>query len=359
MTLGWAARRRWARRAPRRLQFTRTGKGLIGLAFAVGLAALNTGNNLLLLGWSMVLCAIILSGVLSEGCLRLLHCRLQLTEMWRVGEPATVTFAVGNDAKLLPAFAVLFTAAWRHQSAPARPLYAVHAPYALRLLPKTRRSLLGTASPPRRGRYVLEELRATTSYPFGFFIKIRPLPQPSIEVLCAPQQVKVHSLIESLLGGSGDAPQNTPGPSDTLLFVRPFRDGDERRRIDWRRSLRAKALMVRETERMGGKLIMLCLLPSSNLSEAAAEKAISTLGSLAEALLLEHFEVGIWAPGLLLTPSSGATYGREILSALALMDHARPVPPLSFEANGYAWVHLAGSGFGAPDGFFSTPVSIA
>ena len=58
-------RRLWKRfweRAPRQLEFTREGKILVAIALAVGAAAINTGNNLLLLGWGLVLSAIVISG---------------------------------------------------------------------------------------------------------------------------------------------------------------------------------------------------------------------------------------------------------------------------------------------------------
>ncbi len=66
-------RRLWRRfwsRAPRQLAFTREGKVVVALAFAVGAAAINTGNNLLMLGWGLLLSAIVISGLLSEGTLR-------------------------------------------------------------------------------------------------------------------------------------------------------------------------------------------------------------------------------------------------------------------------------------------------
>jgi len=57
-------------RRSRRLRSTREGKYFIAITIGVGLAAINTGNNLLflLLGW---MCSVIIaSGVLSELSLR-------------------------------------------------------------------------------------------------------------------------------------------------------------------------------------------------------------------------------------------------------------------------------------------------
>ncbi len=47
---------------------------------------------------------------------------------------------------------------------------------------------------------------------------------------------------------AGAHPKRRPGPSDSFWQFRPFTSGDETRHIDWRRSARAGAMMVRERE---------------------------------------------------------------------------------------------------------------
>ena len=59
-----------ALRPPRTLKVTRMGRTYLVVTFGVGLGALNTGNNLLYLVLGLLLSVIILSGVLSERCLR-------------------------------------------------------------------------------------------------------------------------------------------------------------------------------------------------------------------------------------------------------------------------------------------------
>ena len=57
-------------RSGRRLRPTRAGQVVLVLAFAVGFAAMNTGNNLLFFGWGLILSSIIISGILSESTLQ-------------------------------------------------------------------------------------------------------------------------------------------------------------------------------------------------------------------------------------------------------------------------------------------------
>ena len=60
-----AMRRRWQTfwdRSPRQLKVQRDGRVILMIALASGFAAINTGNNLLFLGWGMVLAALLFRG---------------------------------------------------------------------------------------------------------------------------------------------------------------------------------------------------------------------------------------------------------------------------------------------------------
>src|SRR4030066_1587531 len=55
---------------PRTLSFTKEGRRFIAILFVIGIAAINTGNNLLYLVVAMMLSLIVISGILSESTLR-------------------------------------------------------------------------------------------------------------------------------------------------------------------------------------------------------------------------------------------------------------------------------------------------
>ena len=73
----WPARLRRAWRRlwvpPRRLRTTAVGRTYLVLTVGIGLAALNTGNNLLYLVLGLQLATIVVSGILSEQCVRRLR----------------------------------------------------------------------------------------------------------------------------------------------------------------------------------------------------------------------------------------------------------------------------------------------
>src|SRR5205085_4830212 len=74
----------------RRLTFTRVGRWYTGLTVGIGLAAINTGNNLLFLVLGLLLASIVVSGILSEQSLKSLQVERRLPSGATAGEPALI-----------------------------------------------------------------------------------------------------------------------------------------------------------------------------------------------------------------------------------------------------------------------------
>ena len=89
---------------PRRLRTTAVGRTFLVLTVGIGLAALNTGNNLLYLVLGLQLATIVVSGLLSEQALRRLrvrrvlpespHARLPFQLGWALSRPVGHGFAL-------------------------------------------------------------------------------------------------------------------------------------------------------------------------------------------------------------------------------------------------------------------------
>src|SRR5262249_44901103 len=80
-----AWRRFWT--PPRRLRTTAAGRTYLVLTFGVGVGALNTGNNLLYLVLGLQLSIVVVSGILSERCVRRVQVRRILPASPRARTP--------------------------------------------------------------------------------------------------------------------------------------------------------------------------------------------------------------------------------------------------------------------------------
>src|SRR5437762_10454876 len=90
----------------RSISLTSEGTRFVLLSFAVGIAALNTGNNLLYLLLAMMLSLIVLSGILSEHCLKDLIVRRTIPPHIFAGRPAMASMAIRNGKARFPSFSL-------------------------------------------------------------------------------------------------------------------------------------------------------------------------------------------------------------------------------------------------------------
>src|SRR3990172_1019539 len=91
---------------PRTIRPTREGWWFMGASFAVGLAATNTGNNLLYLILAMMLSFVAISGILSEQTMRHLRLQRELPRRLFAGVPASFRVSLVNRKRRLPSYAV-------------------------------------------------------------------------------------------------------------------------------------------------------------------------------------------------------------------------------------------------------------
>jgi len=321
------------------LSFTREGKIVIGIALVVGFGAINTGNNLLFLGWGLLLSGIVLSGIMSEAALKPLTLTLDPPAEARVGQVANLPLSVTNTAHRLPAFGLETLARLGRVvvttpvSAPApAPAIEARGGYVLRLEPGQTHHDVCRFVPDHRGLYEVRDLVAHTAYPFGFFRKSRRLPLPArLEFWVLPKVVEVATLARAVAGRLGETPAERPGVGDDYFSLRPYRAGDDLRRVHWRRVARTGRFVVVENEAHLAATVMLELATAGS-DPQACEHAIATLGSLAEYLLARGLKVGVRAPGVLVVPEAGAGQRRAILYALARLDPQAPLPPVLKES---------------------------
>jgi uncharacterized protein (DUF58 family) len=223
---------------PRRLKVTREGKYFIGITIGVGVAAINTGNNLLYLLLGMLLSLIVVSGVMSELSLRGLTVTRRLPPRAQVARPHLVEIEVHNHKSRLPSYAIEIEDLRAGQPADKRCFF-------LKISPDSAQVAAYRRTPSRRGRDRHVGFRVATRFPFGLFEKSRELRStgeliiyPAVEsVKLPPEQPGSRPGTDGALGR---------GAGDEILTVRQMRDGDDPRDIFWRKSTVAGQLVLRE-----------------------------------------------------------------------------------------------------------------
>ena len=323
---------RWRRllrrfRPPRRLSFTREGRWFTFLTIAIGVAAINTGNNLLYLILAWLLSFIIASGVLSEVTMRGLAVSRRPPPQVFAGQPFLMEISVENQKAGMASFSIEV-----EDLLDGRPLDKKC--YFLKIPPgKTQRTSYRHTF-ARRGLYRFDGFRIATRFPFTLFRKSRDADHAS-EVLVFPRVTGV-SRPPPRPRARGLGTSQRLGRRGEFHGLREWKEGDDRRGIHWRSSARTGRLMVREHEDELERQVTIAVdnaLPARVVRAVAAgerlredapladalERAISTAASLAAAYLEAGWAVGLAARGARLPLAAGRPQLTRILRELALL----------------------------------------
>jgi len=321
---GRRAARLWHRiRAWRRIRFTAGGVAFSVGTFAVGFAALNTGNNLLYLLLGSMLGFIAVSGWLSEQAIRGLVVERRVPRAVTVERDLVLTYQVRNEKKRLPSLAVEI-----HERGLPEPAFLAHVPAGGRATIRSANAFV------RRGVYPLGTVTLSTAFPFGLFRKERDLELPG-EIVVWPR----HDLpVGEPAQGFGNAPRGAAsargeaGARGEYRSLRTYRVGDDPRDIHWRSTARLGQPVVREYDRRASETRWICL-DTRGTEGDAAERAVEVAASLFARCVAERRPCGLSTPIGDVRPGEGVGVLERALDDLARVDFTAdaplPDPPVS------------------------------
>lgn len=311
----------WRLFHPRRtIKPTRDGWWCLLVAVGLGVAAINTGNNLLYLLVSALLALIVVSGILSEQSMRGLHLTGIAPDEIYAGQPALLGAALANRKGWFTSYSVtveLLAPEARSLESSSRYIYVRRVEAGVERLATWEETL------PQRGRHRLTGVRLTTRFPFGLFVKAaRPALTDDVVVFPAVRPVSAETLRR--LGESGDASARRRGRGNDLYNLRAYRSGDDPRFIHWRSSAKADGLLVRELEADTSPNTRLVLVGRGRRGTEALERGLSEAASLAVALVRAGAGVELAGAGCAVPLGHGRAHLRRMLTALALYDADAP-----------------------------------
>ena len=258
----------------RSIRLTSEGTKFLLFTLGIGLAAINTGNNLFYLLLAMMLSLIVISGLLSEHCLRRLEFRRHMPDLIIANEPTTLTLSVTNRNRHLPSFSLRLFDVVEGQD--------VDRGLAARLLPAQSSALLSyPLLATKRGWIRFEGIRAHTLFPFGLFLK-KGLYSTEAHLLVSPpiKPLTLRYVDELVSEGQGNSLPRR-GDGTQLYNLRPYQPGDDSRSIHWMTTARTSQLIVRETEAEDQRRITVILsIVAPKERESLFERSVTFVASL-------------------------------------------------------------------------------
>jgi uncharacterized protein (DUF58 family) len=280
----YLVRRVGARRVRDALDFEVTQAGVLyaSVVLLVGIAALNTGNNLLYIIVATMLAAIIVSGAASAVCLGSLELEVKIPDHIFAGTEVPATVCVRSLRRWIPSLSISAVPIekkikrkrwqWVATTFPVPPWRAAGQQWLQLPDRKLRRVAVGNPSgvfhqsayfplvPPgagleasvklnfrRRGCYQ-ERFSLSTRFPFAFLVKTRRAAL-SREVLVYPELTNSQEAIELLPVLTGQFEAHLRGIGSDLYRIREYLPEDPARQVDWKATAKSGSLKVREFAR--------------------------------------------------------------------------------------------------------------
>ena len=362
VTVPYLARRVALERIRQTLHYEVTKAGVIYVLVTViiGIAALNTGNNLLYIVVAAMLAAILVSGVVSALVLRGLELDVRLPEHVFAGRQTKGRILLRNSRWALPSFSIRVVTTrkeklprkeWRWEPTTfAFPLNRAPENQWLRLRDwRVQRVHVAPSAPgifeglvyfpylpartelaadldllfDRRGRYCESTFGVATRFPFAFLTKTRQLALPR-EILVYPPIDHTAELLQILPLVRGEWESFVRGRGSDLYRIREYMPEDSARHVDWKATAKSGSLKVREFSREDER--KLCIIfdnpPAGLISHVSYERGVNLAASLAWHFSAQNLEVSFVTPGL----STTDLY--EFLSLLAVIQPEGSTPEL-------------------------------
>jgi uncharacterized protein (DUF58 family) len=304
----------------RHLRTTREGKVFILFTLGVGLAAVNTGANLIFLVFGFMLSLIVLSGILSEWALRKVTVSRRLPERAFARATCLIELALHNGKTRIPSYAL------EVEDLADGEISDRHC-YFLKVAAQAKQPVSYRRTLRRRGMVHFSGYKVATRYPFGILEKWRNFYSPG-DMLVYPALVDEKEIKTEHQGTDTEGTfAAKPGAGTEVAGVRDYVDGDEARRIHWMRSASLGRMVVREREREPSARLAIVLdnaRPEGGLSEwnVRFETAVSRAATLAVVSAANGLTVEVLTRGARSPLVSGGASVDPILRFLALVEAA-------------------------------------
>ncbi|MCU1256379.1 MAG: hypothetical protein JWM83_2678, partial [Candidatus Angelobacter sp.] len=317
LTVPFLARRVAAARMKDAFDFELTRVGMVYLlvCLVIGIAAVNTANNLLFIVLAAMLAAIGVSGISSAAVLRRLELDVILPRNAFARVPVQIRVNLINPRLWMPAFSVkVFSPVdkkkqrrgweWNktefafpkkkrwvrmpdytlsRKSAPPVPARILTRPvYFTFVAPQDTAGTELEVAFPRRGHYSQEGFSIATRFPFSFLVKSRKV-RLERDLVVYPSLLEPDDFLDVLPMITGDFVSFMRGRGTELYRIREATPQDPGRFVDWKATAKTGHLKVREFTREDERRLRLVFdnPEAGHVSMPAYERAISMAASLA------------------------------------------------------------------------------
>ena len=235
------------------IELTTGGAIFLGIVAIVGLAAWNTGNNLLFLVFSLLTSTLFVGWATARTSLRELVVSARFPDHIFAGEAAPVIVTLRNRKRLMPSLSILVEARGPKNSARREKRKLKKSQYHKRPLAYFTYIPHNAAAEQRveqlfkeRGHVLINGFELSTRFPFGFLRRRRRLGARNVDLVVYPKPEPIGDELHLLPMYAGRMASMRRGAGHDLFSLRDYQPQDDLRHIEWKATARSRRLTVRE-----------------------------------------------------------------------------------------------------------------
>jgi uncharacterized protein (DUF58 family) len=269
---------------------------------------------------SSLLAVLVLSGFLSVMNFRFLILKVRIPTHCFAGEPFQISIQVQNHKRIFPTFSMHFEPAEKS----AVRFSTFYIPAVGRF---ANRSETGQAMLKKRGEFRISQIKASSKYPFGFFLKDRLYPVDA-RCICYPEIQPAEKLKLSFLDLQGENQRFEKGPGHDLYMIRDYVPSDSARHVHWKASAKTSALKTREYAAEESNRAILVFDRYGHAGDTVRfEELVSNAASLAFHLINAGFDLSLISDDWRSGQGNPQTVLSSILEYLALVQMSAAADP--------------------------------
>ncbi|MBX3396480.1 MAG: DUF58 domain-containing protein [Phycisphaerae bacterium] len=289
----------------------------------IGLAAMDADVNLLLAIFGCCIGALIINILHGWRTLPMLTVRRIVPETAVAGQPFVIRYAVTNRSRLAVARNIHLTDVLPRRSPLSQPEVFIES-----LPPGETVTLSTTVAAVSRGRLTFNAMIVSSRFPMHLFVKWvrREMAQevivfPPLGQMTGEIKIAARATENAGLGGNYGWSQG----DEEFYGVREYREGDNPRRIHWRRSARTGQLMIREMAQPRSFQLWCVVNSLTRPHDADQAMRLDCAISAAATFVCETLERGARIglicngdPFVVLPPGTGRAFRPRLLTELAI-----------------------------------------
>jgi uncharacterized protein (DUF58 family) len=278
----------------------------------LGIAAINTGNNLIYLIVASLLSFLTVSGFFGRRNLQSLIVQYKIPAEVYAGMDIPVFISLQNNRRRFPAFLIRIVT-------PAGKILFPFVPAG------GEASQMTSLRFPKRGLHIPDNIYMASVFPFNFFVRFKRIPEITpIIVFPHPQPGFFPDNAVTRRPIRGETNTDLKGSEGDIISIRNYLTGDPLRHIHWKASARTGKLKIKD---LGQSVIEPVLLDFEGLPGKDTEYKLSLCSHAIMKLLKDARPVGLRLGGASYAPRPTREHKLKLLKILALygMDDA-PLP---------------------------------